>query len=84
MFTGNAWKYGIAAGAGVVAGIFVAVLLSRGSVDLKKPCAALLSRGMDLKDRAVAAVETAKENLEDIAAEARQEQARRKGQAQGS
>ena len=84
MFTGNTWKYGLAAGVGVVAGIFVAVLFSRGPVNLKKPCAALLSRGLDLKDRAAAAVETAKENIDDIAAEAKRDQARRKGQAQGS
>jgi hypothetical protein len=84
MFTVNTWKYGIAAGAGVAVGFLVAVLLSRGPVNLKKPCAALLSRGMDLKDRAAAAVENAKENIDGIAAEAKREQARRKGQAQES
>jgi hypothetical protein len=84
MFTGNIWKYGVAVGAGVVVGLFVAVLFSRGPVNLKKPCVSLLSRGMDLKDRAAAAVETARENIDDIAAEAKREQARRKGQAQES
>ncbi|MDR2077107.1 MAG: hypothetical protein LBP61_09315 [Desulfovibrio sp.] len=80
MLTGNVWKYGLAAGAGVVAGFFVAALFSRSPGNLKKPCVALLSRGMDLKDRAAAAVETARENIDGLAAEARREQARRKAQ----
>ena len=33
---GNFWKYGLALGAGVLLGAAGAVLLSRGTIDLKK------------------------------------------------
>ncbi|MDR1241178.1 MAG: hypothetical protein LBM00_00095 [Deltaproteobacteria bacterium] len=78
MATGNFWKYGLALGAGVAIGAVGAVLLSRGNINLKKACAGLLSRGLDIKDRAAGFAGTAKENLEDIAAEARYEQELRK------
>ena len=76
---GNFWKYGLAIGAGVAIGAMGAVLLSRGKIDLKKTFASVLSHGMDLKEQAASMMETAKENMEDIAAEARQERAKRKG-----
>lgn len=83
MDTGNFWKYGLAVGAGVLLGAAGAVLLSRGSIDLKKTAATLLSHGMDLKEKAAGFAETAKENMEDLAAEARHEQEKRKaGEAQ--
>ncbi len=69
--SGTMWKYGLFLGAGVAIGAVGAVLLSRGSVDLKKAAATLLSHGMDVKEKAATMMETAKENLEDIAAEAR-------------
>jgi hypothetical protein len=78
MFTGNYWKYGLALGAGVLVGAVAAVLLSRNNVDLKGAAASLISRGMDLKDKAAEIVETAKENMDDLAAEARHAQASRK------
>ena len=84
MPTGNFWKYGLAAGVGVVVGVIGAVLLSRGSIDLRKSCATLLSHGMDVKDRAAALVENAKENIDDLAAEARNEQSQRKVREQAS
>lgn len=76
----NIWKYGLAAGAGVALGAVGAVLLSRGRVDLKKTAATILSHGMDLKDQASEFMENAKENLEDLAAEAKEEQNKRKEQ----
>lgn len=80
MATGsNFWKYGLALGAGVALGAAGAVLLSRGKIDLKKTCASILSHGMDLKEQASSMMETARENIEDIAAEARHEQEKRKG-----
>lgn len=83
MGTGNFWKYGLAVGAGVLLGAAGAVLLSRGNIDLKKTCATLLSHGMDLKDKAAEFAENAKENMDDLAAEARHEQEKRKtGEAQ--
>ncbi len=75
---GNFWKYGLALGAGVAVGAVGAMLLSRGNIDLKKACATLLSHGMDLKEKAATVMETAKENLDDIAAEARHESDQRK------
>ncbi len=69
--TGNWWKYGLALGAGVAVGAIGAVILSRGNVNLKKVAADLLSHGMDLKEKTATFMETAKENFEDIAAEAR-------------
>lgn len=73
----NFWKYGLALGVGVAVGAAGAVLLSRGKIDLKKTAATILSHGMDLKEQAASMMETAKENLDDIAAEAKHEQARR-------
>ena len=78
MDTGNFWKYGLALGAGVLLGAVGATLLSRGDVDLKKTAATLLSHGIDLKDKAAEFVETAKENFDDLAAEARHEKEKRK------
>lgn len=80
----NFWKYGLAVGAGVAIGALGAVLLSRGSIDVKKAAATLLSHGMDLKDKAATLVETAKENLDDLAAEARHDQEARKAGEQKS
>jgi hypothetical protein len=84
MVTENFWKYGLALGAGVILGAAGAVLLSRGNIDLKKTCATLLSHGMDLKDKAVEIVETAKENIDDLAAEAKHAQETRKAGEQQS
>lgn len=76
---GNFWKYGLALGAGVALGAAGAVLLSRGKIDLKKTAATILSHGMDLKEQAASMMENAKENLDDITAEATTEQAKRQG-----
>jgi hypothetical protein len=68
----NWWKYGLALGAGIAVGALGAMVLSRGSLDLKKFAANMVSHGMDVKEKAADMVETAKENIDDIAAEARQ------------
>lgn len=78
---GNYWKYGLAIGAGVAIGAAGAVLFSRGKIDLKKTAATILSHGLDLKEHAESFMETAKENMEDIAAEAKQEQEARRAKA---
>ncbi|CAK7008117.1 MAG: hypothetical protein DELT_00329 [Desulfovibrio sp.] len=77
MATDNFWKYGLCIGAGVALGAAGAVLLSRGKIDLKKTAATILSHGMDLKEQAEEFMETAKENMEDIAAEASHERKKR-------
>lgn len=76
---GNFWKYGLALGAGVAIGAAGAVLLSRGKIDLKKTAATILSHGMEFKEQAASMLENARENLDDITAEAKTEQARRQG-----
>jgi hypothetical protein len=68
----------------VLVGALGAVLLSRNDVAVKKTVAALLSRGLDVKDKAAELVETAKENIDDLAAEARHEQGQRKAREQAS
>ena len=81
MAVGNFWKYGLALGAGVALGAAGAVLLSRGKIDLKKTAASFLSHGLDLKEQAASFMETARENLEDITAEAKHEQEARRNKA---
>lgn len=82
MQNGTYWKCGLALGAGVALGALGAMLLSRGSIDLKKTMATVLSHGMDLKDKAATFAETAKENMDDLAAEARHQSDARKEEAQ--
>ena len=74
----NFWKYGLALGAGVALGAVGTILFSRGKIDLKKTCASILSHGMDMKEQAATMMETARESFEDITAEARHEQEKRK------
>lgn len=78
------WKGGLALGAGVLLGVAGIVLLSRSNSGLKKNAATLLSHGMDLKDKARGLVATAKNTMEDIAAEARDKQKERKAEISGS
>lgn len=55
-----------------------AVVVSRGKLDIKPLAAGLLSRGMDVKDAVLAKVETVKENVDDMVAEAREVSEKRK------
>jgi hypothetical protein len=77
------WKYGLALGAGVALGAAATLLLSRNPAAVKKTLAAVLSHGIDLKDKAATFMETAKENMEDIAAEARHASEQRSRQDAG-
>jgi hypothetical protein len=77
----NWWKYGLFLGLGFVLGAVGAVLVSRNPGAAKKACAGVLSRAMEVKDKATSMVETAKENIEDLAAEARDDLARRQAEA---
>jgi hypothetical protein len=74
----NLWKYGLILGAGFALGAAGALLLSRNPALVRKTLAAVLSRGIDLKDKAAVFMETAKENVEDITAEARHASEQRK------
>ena len=72
------WKYGLVLGAGIALGAAGALLLSRNPALIKKTLAAALSRGIDLKDKTATLLETARENAEDLAAEARHASEQRK------
>ena len=63
-------KYGLFFLGGLALGAIGAVV-SKGKLDLKPIAADLLSRGMDVKDAVLAKVETVKENMDDMVAEAR-------------
>jgi hypothetical protein len=67
----NWWKYGLAIGGGVFLGALGVALVSGGKIDLKKCAATLLSQGLDIKEKLAEAMETVKENIDDLAAEAR-------------
>ena len=45
--------------------------VSKGKLDIKPLATDLLSRGMDIKDAMMAKVETVRENMDDMVAEAR-------------
>ena len=63
-------KYGLFFLGGLALGAIGAVAVSKGKLDLKPMAADLLSRGMDVKDAVLAKVETVKENMDDMVAEA--------------
>jgi hypothetical protein len=84
MFNGNVWKYGLALGAGVLLGVAAATVFSRNNVAMKKTVASLLSHGLDIKEKAAGLMETARENIDDLAAEAKHEREQRKSREQTS
>lgn len=63
-------KYGLCFLGGVLVGALGAVALTRGKLDVKPLATDLLSTGMDLRDKVMAGVETVKEELSDVVAEA--------------
>ncbi|MCR5813412.1 MAG: DUF6110 family protein [Desulfovibrio sp.] len=74
-------KYGLFLLAGVALGALGAVAVSKGKLDLRPVTADLLSRGMDVKDAILGKFEAVKEDLEDMAAAARQKSDKRKAEA---
>lgn len=71
-------KFGLFFLGGIALGALGAVALSRGKLNLKPVAAGLISRGMDAKDALMSKVEAVKEDMEDLAAEARQASEKRK------
>ena len=63
-------KYGLFFLGGAALGAIGAVAVSRGKLDLKPFAAELVSRGLDVRDALLAKVETVRENMEDVVAEA--------------
>lgn len=74
----NGFKYGLLFLGGIALGALGAVALSKGKIDLRPVAADLISRGIDVKDAIMSKVEAVKEDLEDLAAEARQTVNKRK------
>lgn len=72
------FKFGLFLLGGIALGALGAVAVSRGKLDFKPLAADLLSRGMDVKDALISKVEAVKEDMEDLAAEARQASEKRK------
>ncbi|HIX40106.1 hypothetical protein [uncultured Desulfovibrio sp.] len=73
------FKYALFFLGGVAVGAIGAVAVSRGKLDVKPLAADLLSRGMDVKEALARKVAAVKEDMEDLAAEARAAQEQRKG-----
>ena len=71
-------KFGLFFLGGIALGALGAVALSKGKLNLKPVAADLISRGMDGKDALMSKVEAVKEDMEDLAAEARQASEKRK------
>lgn len=71
-------KFGLFFLGGIALGALGAVALNKGKLNLKPVAADLISRGMDVKDALMSKVEAVKEDMEDLAAEARQASEKRK------
>lgn len=71
-------KYGLFFLGGLALGTLGTVAVSKGKLDIKPLATDLLSRGMDVKDAVLAKVETVKENMDDMVAEAKQVAEQRK------
>jgi len=69
---------------GLAFGAVGAVLISRNPGAAKKACSTLLSHAMEVKEKAATVMETAKENMEDMAAEARHDLEERRKSAGGA
>lgn len=65
-------KYGLFFLGGLALGALGTVAVSKGKLDVKPLATDLLSRGMDIKEAVLARVETVKENVDDMVAEAKQ------------
>ena len=67
----SVFKYGLVFLGGLVVGALGASAVKRDSLDLKPLATDLISRGMDVKDALLSKVEAVKEDMQDLAAEAR-------------
>lgn len=71
-------RYALIFAGGIAAGVAATLAVKRGAINLKPAATAIISRGLDVKDAVASAVEKAKENAEDMMAEAKVAQAERK------
>ena len=72
-------KNGLFLAAGVAIGALGAVALGKGKFSVRPAMADLLSHGMDLKEKTAAVLERAKENMDDLMAEAKHAKESRQG-----
>ena len=75
-------KYGLFFLGGVVLGALGAMAVTRGKLDVKPLATDLLSAGIDLKEKALSAVESAKEDIADAVAEAQVKSQEKKARAE--
>ena len=66
----NTTKYGLFFLGGLVVGALGAMAVTRGKLEIKPLAADLISGGMELRDKEMAGVESVKEDIEDVVAEA--------------
>ncbi|WP_300159347.1 hypothetical protein [Solidesulfovibrio sp.] len=74
-------KNGLFLLAGVAVGALGAVALGKGKFSVRPAMTDLLSHGMDLKEKTAAVLERAKENIDDLIAEAKHAKETREGKA---
>jgi site-specific DNA-adenine methylase len=67
----DALKYALIFAGGVAVGVWGAKAVSDGKIDFRPLATTLVSRGMDVKEALLNKMETLKEDVEDLAAEAR-------------
>ena len=72
-------KNGLFLAAGVAIGALGAVALGKGKFSIRPAMTDLVSHGLDLKEKTAAVLERAKENIEDIMAEAKHAKETREG-----
>lgn len=66
----NTTKYGLFFLGGLAVGALGAMAVTRGKLEIKPLAADLISGGMELRDKVMAGVESVKEDIEDVVAEA--------------
>lgn len=74
-------KNGLFLAAGVAIGALGAVALGKGKFSIRPAMADLLSHGMDLKEKTATVLERAKENIDDLMAEAKHAKESREGKS---
>lgn len=75
-------KYGLFFLGGLTLGVIGTVAISKGKLDLKTPVTELISRGLDARDAVMAKVDSVKEHMEDMMAEAEHRSAQRRASAE--
>lgn len=75
-------KYGLFFLGGVALGALGAVAITRGKLDVKPLASDLLAAGIDIKDKALSAVESCKEDIADAVAEAQVKSQQKKAKAE--